>query len=46
MTYCAKPGCKFAAWRRLLCYFHWKQSQGFVFDSERKVFVRAEKKIA
>jgi hypothetical protein len=41
MSRCKQPECKFAAWRQRLCYLHWKESLGFVFDSVRKVFAKA-----
>jgi hypothetical protein len=40
MTYCTKPGCKLNAWRKRLCFTHWRESQGFVFDCTLKVFVK------
>jgi len=42
MTHCKHPGCKFAAWRGVLCYLHWKESQGFIFDAVQKLFVKAK----
>lgn len=30
----------FAAWRDRLCYRHWRESRGFIFDVVRKVFIR------
>jgi hypothetical protein len=27
-------------WRDGLCFTHWKESQGFVFDETKKVFVK------
>jgi hypothetical protein len=44
MTHCAK--CNLTPWRGGLCYMHWRESQGFVFDIARKLFVKMEKKIA
>ncbi len=41
MSRCAKSGCKFNPWRGRLCFTHWKLSQGFAFDRERKVFVKS-----
>jgi hypothetical protein len=41
MIHCKKPECRFEAWRRRLCYRHWRESQGFVFDPELRVFVHA-----
>ena len=40
MKQCKQPGCKFPVWRERLCYRHWRESQGQVFDPERKVFVK------
>jgi hypothetical protein len=40
MTYCAKRNCKFQPWRGRLCYTHWRISQGFFFDPERKSFIK------
>ena len=40
MTRCRKSSCKLKAWRKGLCFLHWKESQGFKFDSARGVFVR------
>jgi hypothetical protein len=42
MTYCTKPGCKLNAWRKRLCFTHWRESQGFVFDRTLKVFVKTK----
>ena len=42
MIHCKKTDCKFEAWRRRLCYRHWRESQGFVFDPQLKVFVHAK----
>jgi hypothetical protein len=42
MTHCTKPACKLSAWRKRLCFTHWRESQGFVFDRTRKVFVKAK----
>jgi hypothetical protein len=38
MTHCTKPACKLSAWRKRLCFTHWRESQGFVFDRTLKVF--------
>jgi hypothetical protein len=40
MSRCIKPGCKCAVWRHRLCFTHWRESQGWVFDLTRKVFIR------
>ena len=40
MNHCKQPGCKFAPWRRRLCFRHWRYSQGFVFDPEQKAFIK------
>jgi hypothetical protein len=42
MTHCTKPACKLSAWRKRLCFTHWRESQGFVFDSTLKVFVKTK----
>ncbi len=42
MTHCAKPNCKLTPWRRSLCFTHWRESQGFVFDLERRLFVKQD----
>ena len=42
MIRCKYFGCKLTPWRGLLCYTHWRQSQGFIFDQLRKVFVKAK----
>jgi hypothetical protein len=39
---CKRSNCGFNAWRRRLCYTHWRKSRGFVFDALRKVFVKAK----
>lgn len=41
-THCRKPGCKFVPWRGSLCYTHFRESQGFVFDPLRKIFIAKE----
>lgn len=41
MIRCKQRACMFAAWRKRLCYTHWRESQGWVFDVAQKVFVRA-----
>jgi hypothetical protein len=38
---CKQPGCKLAAWRRRLCYTHWRIDQGFFFDG--KAFVKDDR---
>ena len=35
--------CNNQEWRNGVCFTHWKESQGFVFDEDRKVFVKAGK---
>jgi hypothetical protein len=40
MSRCRKTGCKLLAWKRGWCYSHWRELRGWIFDSERKVFVR------
>ena len=40
MAHCRKPGCKFAAWHGHLCYGNWRETQGFVFDPQRKEFAK------
>jgi len=42
MTYCTKPGCKFHQWRNGLCYSHFRQSQGYTFNPQRKTFIKAK----
>lgn len=42
MSRCAKSGCKLTTWRQRLCYRHWRESQGFVFDRDRKIFVKSD----
>jgi len=42
MTRCSKPGCRFYLYRGRLCYRHWRESQGFVFDAARKLFVKTK----
>ncbi len=42
MIHCKKPECKFEAWRGRLCYKHSRESQGFVFDPQLRVFVKAQ----
>jgi hypothetical protein len=42
VSQCTKPGCKLSAWRKRLCFTHWRESQGFVFDSALKVFVKTK----
>jgi len=44
MSRCKKSRCKFAPWRQGLCYRHWRESRGFVFDLARKIFTRATDK--
>jgi len=41
MTHCAK--CNLTPWRGRLCYQHSKEAAGFVFDTERKVFISTRK---
>lgn len=41
-THCKKSGCKFIPWRGSLCYTHFRESQGFVFDPVRKIFIAKE----
>jgi hypothetical protein len=41
---CRQPGCKLTAWKHRLCYTHWKLSLGFIFDSDRKVFIRPKQR--
>lgn len=45
MTHCKVPTCKLAPWRRGWCYTHWRQSLGFVFDPEQRVFVKRRKAV-
>lgn len=33
--------CNFEVWRKGLCFTHWKESQGFVFNETTKTFVKA-----
>ncbi len=40
MNHCRKPGCKLTPWRRGWCYTHWRVFRGFVFDAERKAFIK------
>jgi hypothetical protein len=35
MTHCKKLGCKFSPWRSRLCYRHFRESRGFVFDGKQ-----------
>ena len=39
---CSKPGCRLHEWRRGLCYTHWREAHGWIFDAVRKVFVRTK----
>jgi hypothetical protein len=32
--------CNLEEWRSGLCYSHWKESEGFVFDEDTKVYIR------
>jgi len=41
MSQCKQTGCKFTSWRRCLCYTHWRESQGLVFDPELRIFVKS-----
>jgi hypothetical protein len=41
MNHCRRKDCKLIPWLRRLCYTHWRESQGFVFDG--KMFVKAKK---
>jgi len=34
--------CKCASWKHALCYTHFREAQGFVFDALRKVFVKTK----
>lgn len=43
MTHCAKSKCKLTPWHGRLCYTHWRESLGFVFNPQLKVFVKAKK---
>ncbi len=43
MSRCKKRAYLFAAWRDRLCYRHWKESRGWVFDAVQKIFARAMK---
>lgn len=36
--------CSNQEWRKGLCYHHWKLSQGFEFDEEKKSYVKAQTK--
>jgi hypothetical protein len=40
MSHCKQPGCKLTPWRGRLCYQHWRESRGWIFDTQRKVFVK------
>lgn len=40
---CSEP-CIFQAYRNGLCFNHFKESQGFVFDSTKKIFVKKKEK--
>ena len=42
MTRCKQKECKFAAWRAGLCYRHFRESQGFLFDAVLKRFIKAK----
>ena len=42
MIHCNKPDCRFEAWKGRLCYKHWRESQGFLFDPQLGMFVRAK----
>jgi hypothetical protein len=43
MKRCKQPDCKLTAWKHQLCYTHWRESQGFVFDPLQKIFVRSKR---
>lgn len=36
--------CLNRIWREKLCYSHWKEDNGFVFDDEKKIYVRKKGK--
>jgi hypothetical protein len=38
--HCKQPRCKLNPWRGRLCYAHWRESQGWAFDRQQKIFVR------
>ena len=40
-TICKHSGCRFSRWRGPWCYTHWRESQGYVFDSVQGRFVKA-----
>lgn len=40
--YCKNSGCRLTPWRRGWCYQHWKEAAGFVFDSARGMFIKAD----
>jgi len=42
MSRCKRTDCKLTPWRQGFCYTHWRESQGFVFDLVRRVFVKGK----
>lgn len=40
MTYCKRPGCKHSPWKHDICYRHYRENQGHIFDPVGKVFVK------
>jgi len=44
MIRCKQRGCMFAAWRARLCFTHFRESRGWLFDAARKVFVKAKQR--
>jgi hypothetical protein len=46
MTYCKRVGCRLTCWKDRLCYEHYRENQGFVFDRERGVFIHRKDRSA
>jgi hypothetical protein len=40
---CSKPDCRLKSFHSGLCFTHYKESQGFTYDPEKKLFVRPTK---